>query len=113
MTPIATKSPKIHRISDCHPGVAARYRRTDTAVQGIFVADTQKTAIFSAFLWPAVHGGHPSGRHCAASKIVPGNFLCPPSLAGTPAGPPLARRQKSLPAIFLCPTGIKAQQNCR
>jgi hypothetical protein len=26
-------------------------------------------------LWPAIHGGHPTGRRGATSKIAPGNFL--------------------------------------
>ncbi|VXC97369.1 hypothetical protein PSEUDO9AZ_30085 [Pseudomonas sp. 9AZ] len=27
------------------------------------------------FLWPAIHGSHPTGRRGATSKIAPGNFL--------------------------------------
>ncbi|WP_445939560.1 hypothetical protein [Pseudomonas sp.] len=27
------------------------------------------------FLWPTVHGSHPSGHRCAMLKIAPGNFF--------------------------------------
>ena len=26
-------------------------------------------------LWPAIHGGHPSGHRCAMSKTAPGSFV--------------------------------------
>jgi len=30
---------------------------------------------FEAFLWPAIHGSHPSGRRCTTLKIFPENFF--------------------------------------
>jgi hypothetical protein len=36
----------------------------------------EKARSDAGFLWPAIPGGHPSGRRCATLKMAPGHFLC-------------------------------------
>jgi hypothetical protein len=55
----------------------------------------------SAFLLLAIHGGNPSGRRKATSKIAPGNFLLPAILGDNPSGPTTALTSKIALGDFL------------